>query len=88
MMMKQFKFFRGENITSDIILPTIQSVRQSLDVYHNLFRNNIMVSNNFKLYINSKRLETLSGIGRGTLTPSQILYLDWRINHLTLSLND
>ena len=86
--MKEFKFFCG--ITNHNISPIMLyiEVRTSLNIRHNLFHNNIMISNNFKLFIDSKRLEQLRTMVRGMLSQHQIQYLDWRINHLTLTTNE
>ena len=86
--MKEFKFFCG--ITNHNISPIMLNieVRTSLNIRHNLFHNNIMVSNNFKLFIDSKRLEQLRTMVRGMLSQHEIQYLDWRINHLTLTSNE
>ena len=86
--MKEFKFFCG--ITNHNISPIMLNIEvwTSLNIRHNLFHNNIMVSNNFKLFIDSKRLEQLRTMVRGMLSQHEIQYLDWRINHLTLTSNE
>ena len=96
--MKQFKFFRG-NIMSfsernDYLGPIRGWVNPTNQNYQNLlnrryqFHNNIMVSNNFKLFIDSRGLEQLRTIVRETLSQHQIQYVDWRIDYLTLIPNE
>jgi hypothetical protein len=91
MKIVKFKFFHGVKHYSSIVVQRYMESRDertSLNTRYTFFHNNAMVSNNFKLFIDSKRLEQLRTMVRGMLSQHQIQYLDWRINHLTLTSNE